>query len=1314
MSKPKQQKTLLSFFSSPPNAAAKKPAATPASAANSKQKATPKTTSSTSKAAKPASAARAEEKEANTRKRISFSPKLKKRSDEEDADGDDDVVMQDAVSSTSGTKRKAYEDFLGTDSEEEDESAAKKAESKVVSQPPKQARRTPTKVIVDDDDGNSDSDASEPATTPQKRMRRKRISTNVVSSDDDEEEWDPKGAKGGGDGDNDNDSEFSANASDDTDDDDEEDEEDEEDDEPVRPAKRRKATVTPTKPAAKKSAPAKKAGAFLSPPPSSIKKSATTPSSSAKKSSGVGASLDASNGGGDVVAALGTGTHIHDSLPFLHEKRRDINGNMPDSPDYDPRTLYVPPEFIKKETPAMVQWWEVKSRNMDTVLFFKVGKFYELFHMDADVGFKELNLIYMKGDKAHSGFPEIAYSKMSSQLVEKGYRVARVEQTETPEMMKERNAGSATKSKVVRREICSLLSVGTNTSSFLDAPISSQEQVSRKLVAVKEDWDAASKSLRFGICMIDSSTGAFHLAEFDDTEQRDRLKTLFAQFHVVEIVSERGGLSDDTKMVLKHAAPAAIRSELRVSKEFWDATRTIDEIERAGYFKESGWPANVLDFLEMDKTVKSDGQLVISALGGCIWHLRRSIIDQELLSLCNFSRYKPADEEAREQRENAGALATSKVELTQHFVVLDSQTIQNLEILTNNFNGSRAGSLIDIMDKTVTSFGKRMFQEWVVKPLCKVSEINERLDAVDELGQQHELMTEVRDYLRKLPDLERLLSRIHALGSAHRSKEHPDSRAIMYESNTYNIRKIRNFVAVLNGFDVAMELVQGYGARFSQFSSPILQGILKTRASGKEEDVCTANSLKLGHFPDLRAKLEFFQCSFDHSVAQKSGVIVPPEGFDPEYDDACADIARVEGELQEYLAEQRTALRCKQIVYWGTKKDDRFQLEVPESAVSSKQPKEYELKSRKKGYKRFHTPTIRGLLAQLVAAETRKEEALKDQMRKVFHRFDGDYKYWLKAVQCLAVLDCLLSLALVSSQSDGYTKPEIVSAAVGNNGVPFIDIEEGVHPCVAATFDGDFIPNDAQLGVSGHGQMVLLSGPNMGGKSTLLRQTCVLALMAQIGCFVPAQKCRMSPVDRIFTRIGASDRILAGQSTLYVELAETATILNHATNHSLVILDELGRGTSTFDGTAIAYSVVEHLLREIRCRSMFATHYHSLVEEYAEHEQVSLGHMGCIVDPDNDRKVTFLYKLKEGMCPKSYGLNVAMLAKLPDEVIECAARKSAQFEQSLQAKAHAAAGGEEADVADIVAQVQQLLKQGKEVDIEQLTALWRTIQARVR
>ncbi|CAH0489326.1 unnamed protein product [Peronospora farinosa] len=1211
-----------------------------------------------------------------TRKKIEFSPKVKQKTvnkgKENGSNNMERKYMEEA--SAGGVKRKAYEDFLGTSSEEEEEEEdLVKRSNEKDREPIKNYNR---KIVIRDDD---DSDEEEAVVPPSRRRKGKKTTHNVVSSD--EEQDSPE------EGDDGDESEFSGAENEPSDDDVMDDFVDEESEEDAPPLKKRRRSA-PASSNLKKVA----VKSFLSPSPSVKKKWDETVVSSSKK---------AADGPVLPSAVAGTGNHIHDSLPWLHEKRRDINGNTPDSLDYDPRTLMVPPEFLKKETPAMVQWWEVKAHNMDTVLFFKVGKFYELFHMDADVGFKELNLIYMKGDKAHSGFPEIAYSKMSSQLVAKGYRVARVEQTETPDMMKVRNSTSATKAKVVRREVCSLLSIGTNTVSFLDAPISSQDEVSKHLLALKESFDLARKTVRFGVCMIDCSTGAFQLSEFDDTEQRDRLKTLFAQFHIVEIVTERFNVSEDTRMVLKHAAPAAIRSSLRVGKEFWDASKTIDEIERAGYFKEHGWPEDVLCFLEMDKVVKPDGQLAISALGGCIWHLRRSIIDQELLSLCNFKRYKPSDEEARDARANSSAISAAKGELNQQYVVLDSQTIHNLEVLSNSYNGSRSGSLIDIMDKTVTSFGRRMFQEWVLKPLCKTRDIQERLDAVEELGNNGDLMMEIREFLRRLPDLERMLSRIHALGSAHRSEEHPDSRAIMYESQQYNVRKIKDFLSVLNGFDTAMNLTLELGPRLSQSISPILQVLLKRHSI---EDGGHSGATH-GHFPDLTKKLEYLKRSFDQAAARKSGVIVPQTGVDLEFDAACVEIAQVEAELAEYLCEQRIALRCREISFWGKKKEDRYQLEVPESALS-KQPKEYELKSRKKGYKRFHTPTIRNLLKRLSTAEGQKEEALKDQTRRIFHKFDVDYKYWMKAVQCLAVLDCLVSLGLLSSQSEGYTKPEVVAASSANGGTPFIDIKDGVHPCVAVTYEnGNFIPNDARLGIDGKGQMVLLSGPNMGGKSTLLRQTCVLTLMAQIGSFVPAAKCRLSPVDRIFTRIGAFDRILAGQSTLYMELAETATILNHATSHSLVILDELGRGTSTFDGTAIAYAVVEHLLSDIQCRTMFATHYHTLVEEYASNGKVSLGHMGCIVDPENDRKVTFLYKLKDGMCPKSYGINVAMLAKLPDEVIQCAAKKSEQFEHSLQANSHSKQVS-----SRIVQQVQEALAQG-EAGIDKLRQLWEHVRS---
>jgi DNA mismatch repair protein MSH6 len=210
---------------------------------------------------------------------------------------------------------------------------------------------------------------------------------------------------------------------------------------------------------------------------------------------------------------------------------------------------------------------------------------------------------------------------------------------------------------------------------------------------------------------------------------------------------------------------------------------------------------------------------------------------------------------------------------------------------------------------------------------------------------------------------------------------------------------------------------------------------------------------------------------------------------------------------------------------------------------------------------------------------------------------------------------------------------------------------------------GDYIANDTSLTAA---PIMVLTGPNMGGKSTLLRQTCLAVVMAQVGSYVPAAACTLTPVDRVFTRIGANDNIVAGQSTFMVELSETANILKHATRQSLVILDELGRGTSTFDGYAIAYAVLRHLVDHTACRTMFATHYHSLCDEFAVCPGVTLNHMSCVVE-DNKRDVTFLYKLATGVCPKSYGMNVAALAGVPVAVVERADEKAREFEHSAPA-----------------------------------------------
>ncbi|KAJ7361885.1 DNA mismatch repair protein msh6 [Desmophyllum pertusum] len=408
------------------------------------------------------------------------------------------------------------------------------------------------------------------------------------------------------------------------------------------------------------------------------------------------------------------------------------------------------------------------------------------------------------------------------------------------------------------------------------------------------------------------------------------------------------------------------------------------------------------------------------------------------------------------------------------------------------------------------------------------------------------------------------------------------------------------------------------------------------------------------------------------------GVILPKPGVDPDYDRALADIQATRIWFYKYM--KKTECLCWDVSYWGTAKN-RYQLEIPDSVRNI--PDEYTLQSQKKGFKRYWTSDIQEKLAEIVDAEERREEALKDTMRYVFHKFDQEYKTWDKNSSmpgCVGFTDQSRVL-----QGDGpMCRPEIVLPDKTSDGdfQPFLEIRDGRHPCISRTFSGgDFIPNDTVVGmrddndceetaVNSQSTCVLVTGPNMGGKSTLMRQAGLIVIMAQMGCYVPADKCRLTPVDRVFTRLGAHDRILSGESTFFVELSETSTILRHASRHSLVLVDELGRGTATYDGTAIACAVVGQLSKHIQCRTLFSTHYHSLVEEFSADPNVRLGHMACMVENEDDtdpskETITFLYKFVKGACPKSYGFNAARLAGIPDEVISVAVKKARQFEESM-------------------------------------------------
>ncbi|KAL3892164.1 hypothetical protein ACJMK2_004398 [Sinanodonta woodiana] len=965
----------------------------------------------------------------------------------------------------------------------------------------------------------------------------------------------------------------------------------------------------------------------------------------------------------------------HTKLDFLRpEKIRDKAGNPMSNPDYDPKTLYLPDSFMKQQTPAMRQWWDMKSQHFDTILFFKMGKFYELFNMDAVVAVRELGLIYMKGEHAHSGFPEIAYNRYADTLIQKGYKVARIEQTETPDMMAERckKLANPTKfDKVVKREICRITSCGTKTFNVMDGECGDSQ--STYLLAVLEKLETAEGCPTYGVCFVDTSIGKFYIGQFSDDRHCSRLRTLIAHYTPVQVLHEKGKMSQKTSLMLSNNLTSCIKEPLVPGKEFWDSGKTLKVLAEEDYFKDEEskdfkWPDALKKMIsEVDSlglTAAEEYSLAISALGAITWYLQYSLMDKELLSMKNFEQYVPLDYAP------ANSPKKTTFDFSKKHMVLDGVTLKNLDVIENSSTGTLEGTLLERLDNCSTAFGKRLFRQWLCAPLCNPAAINDRLDAVDDLIGCKDLVAEVTELLKKLPDLERFLSRIHTLG-VNKGPNHPDSRAILYEEVTYSKRKIEDFLSTIDGFKVANKIARKFKDRTENFKSKLLKKTVTL--AGENAD---------GYFPDLTEDLQFFENAFDHNKAKKDGVILPSKGVDKEYDKAVSDIKATEQALNDYLEQQRNRLACKSIVYWGTAKN-RYQMEIPELAWK-RVPDEYDLTSSKKGWKRYKTAEIEKLFAKMMDAEERKDASLKDVMRRIFHTFDERYKKWNATVQCLAVLDVLLSMAHNSHCGDGIMcRPEIICPSEETG--PFLEVRDGRHPCVSKTFSGgDFIPNNTVIGIPDANAMetdekgdntedcsrvVLVTGPNMGGKSTLMRQVGLITIMAQMGCYVPAEKCTLTPVDRVFTRLGASDRIMAGESTFYVELSETSAILQHATQHSLVLMDELGRGTATYDGTAIACSVVEELSQKIRCRTLFSTHYHSLVEEFSHDPNIRLGHMACMVESEEEdptqETITFLYKFSKGACPKSYGFNAAKLANIPDSVIKVAVEKAKDFEESL-------------------------------------------------
>lgn len=764
-------------------------------------------------------------------------------------------------------------------------------------------------------------------------------------------------------------------------------------------------------------------------------------------------------------------------------------------------------------------------------------------------------------------------------------------------------------------------------------------------------WEVSEKSetggkVRFGVAFVDTSIGTFHLGHFEDDRYRSRFSTLLTRFSPVEIISAKRGVSTDTVQAWTTACPDALHETFSPAADCWDTAKTLRWLAESECFKVDGelnWPEGVRPFLDESSTLglaaRDETEPAVKAFGALCWYLKECQLDQDLLSRRCFEIYRPID-----------ALEEQGAELGSH-MVLDGMTLRNLDVLVNSSTGTLRGSLLERLNRCSTAFGQRALRHWLCAPLCRPELIDERLDAVQHLVSAPSALDDVGKLLKSVPDLERLVNKIHSQGSSLRARSHPDSRAVFFDAPIYSKKRIADFLLTLDGFRAAQK-VQEYFAG-SDLPSKLLIRSVKLESEG-------------GEFPDMNQVLEFFRDAFDHEQAAKEGKIIPRPGVDRQYDQALERISDIHRESEKYLTEQKTFFGAK-VAYVGSDKK-RFQLEVSDSAAR-KADGRYELQGQRKGFKRYYTAESRGLVQRLVAAEEARDSALKDISRRIFEQFDRHHSLWDSAIRCLATLDVLTALAAFASDQ-AMCRPQVVPPSASVK--PQLRLVQGRHPVHSQLFvNGEFIPNDVVLGEEAGHSLTLVTGPNMGGKSTLMRQVGLCVILAQMGSFVPAEEFRLTPVDRLFTRLGASDHILGGESTFFVELSETAAILKHATVHSLVLLDELGRGTATFDGTAIAYSVVDYLARR-QCRTLFSTHYHSLVHDLSSREQIRLGHMACMVENDevddpSEESIVFLYQFADGACPKSYGFHAARLAGLERPIISLAFAKAKQLEKRMAA-----------------------------------------------
>ena len=801
-------------------------------------------------------------------------------------------------------------------------------------------------------------------------------------------------------------------------------------------------------------------------------------------------------------------------------------------------------------TPLMQQYREIKDRHQTAILFFRMGDFYEMFYEDAETASRALGLTLTSRNNGGAsevplaGVPVKAAAEYLRRLVQQGFRVAICEQTEDPRQAK----------GIVRREVIETITPGA---AFADDLLDGNRN--NFLCAIHKAGD------RVGIAAADLSTGEFRLIV---TASAD-LDATMARLSPREVLVARNA---DTVV---RTAPAGEESALITEREAWEFDAAMASSDLARHFNVASLEGLGIGTAD-DPAVAAAGALLRymhELQPGGVPHLARPIVERP-----------------------GGTMP------------LDEMTRRNLELIESLRGGEASGTLLSVLDRTLTPMGARLLRQWILTPLTERKAIDSRLDAVSLFARDPIGREAVRDALDGVRDIERLASKAAAGRGTPR-----------------DLRALGDSIARLPVLHDALENIVG-----GSFTSGPL-GSLMERWDGCAE---------LGE--DIIATVvERPPVTMGEEICIRNGVDAALDEWRSLRDGGKDAIARIQTEERT-----RTGINSLKV---GYNRVFGYFIEVTNSN-SHLVPADYQRRQTLTGAERYVTPALKEHEEKVLNAAERIEQRERELFEALRKRIGSQIRRLQCAAQITAELDVFASLAEVAER-ESYVRPVITDGFD-------LSITAGRHPVVERMMPREkFIPNDISLPTGA--RMIILTGPNMSGKSTILRQTGLIVLMAQVGSFVPASAAEIGVVDRLFTRVGASDNLVRGQSTFMVEMSETSAILHTATERSLVLLDEIGRGTSTYDGVSIAWSVSEYLHDKVRCKTVFATHYHELTQ--LPDELVSACNYSVEVREAGD-EVLFLHRLVAGGADRSYGIEVGRLAGLPPAVLERARKLLALFE----------------------------------------------------